>query len=154
MSLMCRARSTRGRIRCDRSPRPLRVGVKTSCPAALSRGVTSRQHQPPCHEPWTSTNVAIGPHFHQGNAAAAQRQWRKSVYFSTALASYPSLHRSSALFYWAVQIEVHEETVYASIAHGSRFSCSSGSFAKRHANEMAIGSPMIYVAKITMFPNL
>src|ERR1700754_3978427 len=46
---------TSGLIRCWRSPSPVSVGVKTSCPNALSKGDTRFQHQPPCQAPWTST---------------------------------------------------------------------------------------------------
>src|SRR5689334_8799368 len=42
-------------MRCWRSPSPVSVGVKTSCPNALSKGDTRFQHQPPCQAPWTST---------------------------------------------------------------------------------------------------
>src|SRR6202451_4770459 len=52
------------RSRCDRSPSPVRVGVKTVWPPPRSRSATRCQHQPPCQAPWTRTNVrdiAISP---------------------------------------------------------------------------------------------
>src|SRR3569832_1587589 len=49
---------TSGLIRCWRSPSPVSVGVKTSCPNALSKGDTRFQHQPPCQAPWTSTKFS------------------------------------------------------------------------------------------------
>src|ERR1700733_1746379 len=42
-----------------RSPCPVRVGAYTSCRSAPSRRATSRQHQPPCMAPCTSTNLGI-----------------------------------------------------------------------------------------------
>src|SRR5215475_13869712 len=42
-----------------RSARPVRVGAWTSWPAASKKGTTFCQHQPPCHAPCTSTNVAM-----------------------------------------------------------------------------------------------
>ena len=39
-------------------PSPVRVGMKTSCPAARSSGATHRQHHPPTTAPCTSTKVA------------------------------------------------------------------------------------------------
>lgn len=43
--------------RCFRSPRPVWVGVVTLWPRAHNTSATRLQHQPPCHMPWTSTNV-------------------------------------------------------------------------------------------------
>src|SRR6202035_2509410 len=45
------------RSRCDRSPSPVNVGVKTVWPPLRSRSATRCQHQPPCQAPWTRTNV-------------------------------------------------------------------------------------------------
>ena len=58
-SSTCDRQSRRARRAPRRSARPDDVGASTSCPAALSSAATSRQHQPPCHAPWTSTNVAM-----------------------------------------------------------------------------------------------
>src|SRR5437773_514134 len=57
MSVMCMSRSTSRLIRCDRSPRPVSVGVKTLWPRRSRRSETRRQHQPPCEAPCTSTKV-------------------------------------------------------------------------------------------------
>src|SRR4029077_16542293 len=48
-----------GFMRCERSPSPVRVGVKTSCPALRSACALGRQHQPPIQAPWTRTKLAI-----------------------------------------------------------------------------------------------
>src|SRR5438045_1139426 len=42
-----------------RSARPVRVGAYTSWEASSKKGMTFCQHQPPCHPPCTSTNVAM-----------------------------------------------------------------------------------------------
>src|SRR5674476_633140 len=59
MSVMCVSRPTSAVSRCDRSPSPVSVGVSTRCPAAVSRSATYRQHQPPCHAPWTRTKSVM-----------------------------------------------------------------------------------------------
>src|SRR5262249_50345094 len=51
---------TSGESSDARSARPVRGGACTSWPAASKKGMTFCQHQPPCHAPCTSTNVAIG----------------------------------------------------------------------------------------------
>src|SRR6266496_2306215 len=50
---------TSGESSDARSARPVRVGAYTSWPAASKKGMTFCQHQPPCHPPCTSTNVAM-----------------------------------------------------------------------------------------------
>src|ERR1700682_2917320 len=50
-------KSIPARSRCDRSPSPVSVGVKTVWPPPRSRSATRCQHQPPCQAPWTRTNV-------------------------------------------------------------------------------------------------
>src|SRR5438105_60328 len=57
MSVTCISRSTSRLMRCERSPRPVRVGVNTLWPRRSSRSETRRQHQPPCEAPCTSTKV-------------------------------------------------------------------------------------------------
>src|SRR5215470_587964 len=54
-----RARSTSGRARWARSPRPVRDGAYTVWPASRRRRATRLQHQPPCHAPWTRTKFSI-----------------------------------------------------------------------------------------------
>src|ERR1700684_1037699 len=57
-------KSMPARSRCDRSPSPVSVGVKTVWPPLRSRSATRCQHQPPCQAPWTRTKVwdiAISP---------------------------------------------------------------------------------------------
>src|SRR6266567_1300315 len=50
---------TSGESSDARSARPVRVGAYTSWEASSKKGMTFCQHQPPCHPPCTSTNVAI-----------------------------------------------------------------------------------------------
>src|SRR5258707_5588983 len=57
MSVIWVFRSIPARSRCDRSPSPVSVGVKTAWPPPRSRSATRCQHQPPCQAPWTRTNV-------------------------------------------------------------------------------------------------
>src|SRR5688572_2283578 len=45
--------------RWERSPTPVSVGVKTSCPFACNELRTRFQHQLPYHAPWTSRNDVI-----------------------------------------------------------------------------------------------
>src|ERR1035441_1737356 len=59
MSVICVVRSIVGLIRCERSPRPVSVGVNTLCPLAVRRSATRRQHQPPCQAPCTRTKVLL-----------------------------------------------------------------------------------------------
>src|SRR4051794_19970689 len=54
-------RSTWGLTRCTRSPIPVRLGVKTSCPCACNRRRTWRKPCAPLHAPCTRTYVAILP---------------------------------------------------------------------------------------------
>ena len=54
-------RSTWGLTRCTRSPIPVRLGVKTSCPCACNRRRTWRKPCAPLHAPCTRTYVAIAP---------------------------------------------------------------------------------------------
>src|SRR5579862_4342572 len=56
-SAMCLFRSMPARSRCERSPSPVNVGVKTTWPPPRSRSATRCQHQPPCQAPWTRTKV-------------------------------------------------------------------------------------------------
>src|SRR5579864_3240936 len=56
-SAMCVFRSMPARSRCERSPSPVSVGVKTTWPPPRSRSATRCQHQPPCQAPWTRTKV-------------------------------------------------------------------------------------------------
>src|SRR5258705_29680 len=56
-SAMWVSRSMLGLIKCERSPRPVSVGVNTLWPCFSSRSATRRQHQPPCQAPCTSTKV-------------------------------------------------------------------------------------------------
>src|SRR5215469_3057528 len=56
-SATCSERSILGCSRWARSPWPVRVGVNTVCPRALSRSATRRQHQPPCQAPCTRRKV-------------------------------------------------------------------------------------------------
>src|ERR1700742_34775 len=53
------SRSISGLSKCDRSPRPVRVGVMTVCCLVESNFATRFQHQPPCHAPCTRTNVVM-----------------------------------------------------------------------------------------------
>src|SRR2546423_14240713 len=50
---------TAGESSDARSAKPVRVGVYTSWEASSKKGMTFCQHQPPCHPPCTSTNVAM-----------------------------------------------------------------------------------------------
>src|SRR6266699_5253424 len=50
---------TSGESSDARSARPVRVGAYTSWEASSKKGMTFCQHQPPCHPPCTSTNVAM-----------------------------------------------------------------------------------------------
>src|SRR6202790_2935027 len=50
-------KSIPARSRCDRSPSPVSVGVKTVWPPPRSRSATRCQHQPPCQAPWTRTKA-------------------------------------------------------------------------------------------------
>src|ERR1019366_9749617 len=54
-----RRRYDGGLIKCERSPRPVNVGVNTLCPFRSSRSDTLLQHHPPCQAPCTSTNVLL-----------------------------------------------------------------------------------------------
>src|SRR5215468_10648290 len=60
---------TSGESSDARSARPVRVGAYTSWPAASKKGTTFCQHQPPCHPPCTSTNVAMLASFGKGLCA-------------------------------------------------------------------------------------
>src|SRR5215208_1210756 len=57
MSVTWVARAMLPLIRCERSPRPVSVGVNTLWPRSLRRSATRRQHQPPCQAQWTRTKV-------------------------------------------------------------------------------------------------
>src|SRR4029077_10264586 len=57
ISVMWVVRSIPARSRCERSPSPVSVGVKTVWPLPRSRSATRCQHQPPCQAPWTRTKV-------------------------------------------------------------------------------------------------
>lgn len=46
-----------GESRCERSPRPVCVGVVTRWPRTLKTSARRDQHQPPCQTPWTQTKV-------------------------------------------------------------------------------------------------
>src|SRR5262245_54087831 len=54
---MCVVRSMPAASRCERSARPVSVGVNTSWPCARNSRATRCQHQPPCQAPCTSTKV-------------------------------------------------------------------------------------------------
>src|ERR1700730_12605902 len=58
-SAMWVVRFTCGLVRCARSPMPVRLGVKTSWPAARSGPRTLRKPCAPPHAPWTRTKTAI-----------------------------------------------------------------------------------------------
>src|SRR5215471_19337046 len=59
-SAMCVVRPTCGLARCARSPMPVRLGVKTSCPAECSGRRTLRKPCAPPHAPCTRTKTATG----------------------------------------------------------------------------------------------
>src|SRR6266700_3899667 len=50
---------TSGESSDARSARPVRLGAYTSWKASSKKEMTFCQHQPPCHPPCTSTNVAM-----------------------------------------------------------------------------------------------
>src|ERR1700678_4713010 len=58
MSVIWVSRLMLGLIKCERSPSPVSVGVKTSWPALRSASAFSLQHQPPIQAPWTRTKFA------------------------------------------------------------------------------------------------
>src|SRR5690349_7503578 len=59
-SVICVSRLGRAAARCTRSPRPVRVGVKTSCPRPRSTRASGVTVQPPRQPPWMMTKVLIG----------------------------------------------------------------------------------------------
>src|SRR6185503_16600093 len=59
ISATCVSRSISGAARCERSPRPVWVGVKSSCPRARSSGRIFFQAQPADQAPCATRNVAI-----------------------------------------------------------------------------------------------
>src|SRR5262245_7630675 len=48
-------------VRCERSPKPVCVGVYTRWPAVRNGSATRLQHQPPCQAPCCRTNVFVLP---------------------------------------------------------------------------------------------
>src|SRR5439155_8244334 len=61
-------RFTCGLVRCARSPMPVRLGVKTSCPAARSGPRTLRKPCAPPHAPCTRTKIATSVPLRPGDS--------------------------------------------------------------------------------------
>src|SRR3954452_7088505 len=94
---MCVSRSTSLPARCARSPRPVRVTGKTSCPSERRRAATSRHAQPPRHAPGTRTSgraLIRGRRAGRGRHGARRAPRRRSAGGATRTARAP---RASAL---------------------------------------------------------
>src|SRR6266480_1549675 len=79
-------RHTCGLVRWTRSPTPVRLGVKTSCPAARSGPRTLRKPCAPPHAPCTKTKTAvtISPSRHRRHRQASGVTLTQSAFRSLA----------------------------------------------------------------------
>src|SRR6266487_299913 len=91
---------TSGESSDARSARPVRVGAYTSWEASSKKGMTFCQHQPPCHPPCTSTNVAMLASFFTDGTLTKVENRKKRYYLS-----HTSIEPRVRLFFCTALIE-------------------------------------------------